>query len=98
MFRVHESWREEAGWLLIMGGFAGFEYGVINILANLGYPDSRLLTLLIMVGSAAGFFLGLWLHVTRPSKREAQTQAQTQPQTQAQTPDAAAAGVNPSAR
>jgi hypothetical protein len=79
MFRVHESWREEAGWLLIMGGFAGFEYGVINILANLGYPDSRMITLLIMVASAAAFFLGLSLHITRPSKRQAKPAAASAP-------------------
>ena len=77
MIRVHESWREEIGWVLIMGGFAGFEYGVINILANLGYPDSRVVTLLIMVASAAAFFLGLSLHITRPSKAKAKLDAQS---------------------
>jgi len=71
MFRIHESWREELGWMLIVVGFAVFEYGVINLAANLRVPASDAMTYGIMAAAAVALVLGLILHATRPSKKAA---------------------------
>lgn len=71
MLRIHESWREELGWMMIVVGFAVFEYGVINLVANLGVPASDAATYGIMAVAAVGLCLGVVIHATRPSKKAA---------------------------
>lgn len=85
---VHESWREEFGWLFILFGFATCEYGVINKLAPLEFPKDPTWSMVIIVGGAVLFLVGVVMHVTRPSKRTTQEAQEATADQQAEQPAA----------
>ncbi len=67
--RIHESWREEIGWFLVILGAAAFLFALIEAFARgFASPASNSPWVGVAVGAVV-VLVGLALHATRPSRR-----------------------------
>ena len=62
---IHESWREEIGWILVLFGVAGAIFEVLNLALGTGLPRESSVACTLLAIALAVCLVGLALHFTR---------------------------------
>ena len=66
---IHESWREEIGWILVLFGVAGAIFEVLNLALGTGLPRESSIAWMLLGIALVVSLVGLALHFTRPGRK-----------------------------